>query len=192
METTATTVLTDIEEKFIDGVNNIGSSWGINAVESKIIGFLFTQDKPSSLNDIVEALNISKGNISVCIRKLEEKHIVKKVWVKGDRKDYYEMTIELWEIFLKKLGDNFKKETIKAVETIESSIAMIQEAFQKLNSETSTDKARNFMQKLQKMKGYYALAEDVCKTIEAEGNNLDVQKMRVVWESVKGHIKVKK
>ena len=36
-----------------------------------------------------EALAISKGSASTAVRQLEQWGAVRKVWVKGDRKDYY-------------------------------------------------------------------------------------------------------
>jgi len=36
-----------------------------------------------------QALGISKGSASMCVRQLEQWGAVNKVWVKGDRRDYY-------------------------------------------------------------------------------------------------------
>ncbi|MFC1517395.1 GbsR/MarR family transcriptional regulator [Candidatus Margulisiibacteriota bacterium] len=183
-------VLKKAEDKFVEGIQSIGSVWGLNSVESKIIGYLSTQDRPVSLNTLVNNLKISKGNISVSIRKLEEKQIVNKVWVKGDRKDYYEINLELWQIFLKKMRENYRLETLKALETIEHTINTIQGSFAKLSNEAS-DRARNFMQKLQKMKSYYLIAEEISKAIDNEAK-LEIPKIRVLWGSLKGHLKAKK
>jgi DNA-binding transcriptional regulator GbsR (MarR family) len=179
--------LTKAEDVFIEGVQNLGAIWGLSAVESKIIGYLLTQDRPVSLNGLVHNLKISKGNISVTIRKLEEKQIVKNVWVKGDRKDYYQTSLELWQVFLQKMRDNFRMEVIKALDSINSAIQLIQGSFTKLSNDAS-DRARNFMQKLQKMKTYYTLAEEISKSIENEAQ-LDLPRMRALWGIVKGHLK---
>jgi DNA-binding transcriptional regulator GbsR (MarR family) len=120
------------EDKFVEGVNNIALTWGMNSVEAKMIGYLLAQNQPTSLNDMVENLKISKGNISVSIRKLEEKGIVKNIWVKGDRKDYYEITLELWQIFSKKMLDNYRAEALNAMQTIDLTIPLVQAAFPKL------------------------------------------------------------
>ena len=183
-------VLRKAEDKFVEGIQNIGAVWGLNSVEAKIIGYLITQDRPVSLNSLVDNLKISKGNLSISIRKLEERQIVKKAWVKGDRKDYYEASMELWQVFLKKMRDNFKLETVKAIDTIDNTIKTIQGSFTKMSNEAS-DRARNFMQKLQRMKSYYTLAEEISKAIEKEAR-LELPKMRVLWGSVKGHLKAKR
>jgi len=42
------------------------------------------------LDEIVAELSVSKASVSISIRQLETWSAVKRVWVKGDRKDYYE------------------------------------------------------------------------------------------------------
>jgi len=39
---------------------------------------------------VEKELGISKGNVSMALRKLEELGLIRKVWIKGDRKNYYE------------------------------------------------------------------------------------------------------
>ena len=46
--------------------------------------------QPLSLDEISDLLKTSKGNVSVNIRLLEEQGLVRKVWVKGSRRDYYD------------------------------------------------------------------------------------------------------
>ncbi len=51
-----------------------------------------------SLEAIAGELQVSKSNISINIREAERLGMVKKVWKKGDRKDYYEAGPNLWQI----------------------------------------------------------------------------------------------
>ncbi|MEZ4766711.1 MAG: MarR family transcriptional regulator [Calditrichia bacterium] len=50
-----------------------------------------------SLDDIAQNLEMSKGPISQITRRLSDRNLIRKIWVPGDRKDYYEMTAELFE-----------------------------------------------------------------------------------------------
>jgi DNA-binding transcriptional regulator GbsR (MarR family) len=177
------------EDVFIEGIHAIGQTWGMNSVEAKIIGYLYSQDKPTSLNDLTESLAISKGNISVSIRKLEEKNIVKNTWVKGDRRDYYEINMDIWQIFMKKFIENYKSEAQKALSTIDTVIPLIQDSFSKISTGGSSDKARTFMQKLQKLKTYYTLADEIGKTLEQSPAMFDASKLRIIWGSLKAQLK---
>jgi DNA-binding transcriptional regulator GbsR (MarR family) len=55
----------------------------------EIYAILFLADKPLCINDIMEELKISKGNVSMNLNKLEEKGFIRRVWIKGERKNYY-------------------------------------------------------------------------------------------------------
>lgn len=57
-----------------------------------------------------DSLSISKGNVSINIRALEFWSMVKTVWVKGDRKDYYESRTDFWKIVKEVLREREKKE----------------------------------------------------------------------------------
>lgn len=65
-------------------------SLGVGRVLGQIYAFLYFSREPRSLGDMQEALHISKGSASMGVRQLENWSAVRKVWVKGDRKDYYE------------------------------------------------------------------------------------------------------
>lgn len=62
----------------------------VNRVGGQIYALLFMMRHPLSLDEICDILKSSKGNVSVNIRSLEDHGLVRKVWVKGSRKDYYE------------------------------------------------------------------------------------------------------
>ena len=65
-------------------------SFGLGRVVGQIYAYLYFSESPRGLADMQEALAISKGSASMGVRQLEQWGAVQKVWVKGDRKDYYE------------------------------------------------------------------------------------------------------
>ena len=65
-------------------------SLGLGRVVGQIYAYLYFSSEPCGLADMQQALGISKGSASMGVRQLEQWHAVKKVWVRGDRKDYYE------------------------------------------------------------------------------------------------------
>jgi len=56
-----------------------------------------------------ERLGISRGSASMTVRQLEQWGAVRKVWVKGDRKDYYEANDWLGQIVRNVLIDTIGK-----------------------------------------------------------------------------------
>ncbi len=79
-----------ITQRFIEDAGNLAQSLGFGRVVGQIYGLLYFSEEPVCLNDMTEELGISKGSASMCVRQLEQWGAVRKVWVKGDRRDYYE------------------------------------------------------------------------------------------------------
>ncbi len=55
----------------------------------EVYALLYLHEKPLSMDEIMEELKMSKGNVSMCLRKLEEMGFVKRVWISGRRRDYF-------------------------------------------------------------------------------------------------------
>ncbi len=73
----------------IELFSEIAKIHGLNKSVGAVYAILYLSDKPLTISDIMEELKISKGNVSMSLRKLEELGFVKKVWIKGERKNYY-------------------------------------------------------------------------------------------------------
>ena len=54
-------------------------------------------------------LHISKGSASMCVRQLETWGAASKIWVKGDRKDYYEANDWFGKVLKSILNDTIAK-----------------------------------------------------------------------------------
>jgi len=101
--TTTPTKTDEIESRFIDTVSRLSLSMGLNRIVGQIYALLYLRGKPLSLDEISEALKVSKGNISVNIRELENWGAVKTVWVPGSRKDYYEANMDVIGVIYKRV-----------------------------------------------------------------------------------------
>ena len=76
--------------RFIEEAGITTQSLGIGRNVGQIYAYLYFSPEPRNLNDIQDALGISKGSTSMSVRQLEQWAAVHRVWIKGDRKDYWE------------------------------------------------------------------------------------------------------
>lgn len=90
------------QDIFLDRINQICGKFGLNNIMAQLYAILYLSDKPMSLNDMVERLKISKGSASINIRALERYGAVKRVWVKGSRKDYYEAEMDIVKVVMER------------------------------------------------------------------------------------------
>ena len=78
-----------IIRRFIEDAGNTTQALGVGRVIGQIFAYLYFSEEPRGLEDMKGALGISKGSASMGVRQLEQWGAVQRVWVKGDRKDYY-------------------------------------------------------------------------------------------------------
>ncbi|MDA0577953.1 MAG: hypothetical protein O3B24_07635 [Verrucomicrobia bacterium] len=97
--------LPTVVRRFVEDAGNTAQSLGVGRVLGQIYGYLYLSPRPRSLADLENALGISKGSASMGVRQLEQWNAVRKIWVRGDRKDYYEANEWLGEIVRNILRD---------------------------------------------------------------------------------------
>jgi DNA-binding transcriptional regulator GbsR (MarR family) len=94
-----------VVRRFVGEAGRLTQSFGIGRVVGQIYAYLYFAPAPQNLADLQEALGISKGAASMGVRLLEQWDAVRKVWVRGDRKDYYEANIWFGKILKNALVD---------------------------------------------------------------------------------------
>jgi DNA-binding transcriptional regulator GbsR (MarR family) len=85
-----TTEISPVVRRFIQDAGSLSQSFGLGRVIGQLYAYLYFSQGPRNLSDMQRALSISKGSASMAVRQLEQWGAARKVWVKGDRKDYYE------------------------------------------------------------------------------------------------------
>lgn len=123
-------ILSEAQEIFIQGAGKIstGLLGMINRVGGQIYALLFLSDEPLSLDDIAERLAVSKSNVSINIRMLEDFNLVRKVWIKGSRKDYYAAERVYPRKVIKDFLEKIRSSLTDAITTIERTRAKATEA----------------------------------------------------------------
>lgn len=96
-------------DMFVEKMGFLSTLFGFSKLVGQIYATLYLSPKPLCLNDIMNMLHVSKGSISVNVRELEKWGGCKKVWVKGERRDYYEAEIDFRNIVNKRLMDAIKR-----------------------------------------------------------------------------------
>ena len=96
-------------DQFVEKMGFLGTLFGFSKLLGQLYAVLYLSPKPAALEELMEALRVSKASVSTNIRELEKWGGCKKVWVKGDRKDYYEAETDFRAIFNKRLVDALKR-----------------------------------------------------------------------------------
>ena len=90
--------LEDVRNEMIDEAGEKSEKFGFPRVAGQLNGLLFLHKGAMSLDEMANRLEVSKASISTNIRILERWKAVRRVYNRGERKNYYEMNGTLWEI----------------------------------------------------------------------------------------------
>src|SRR5512139_1246980 len=104
------TALSRVQQKFILHWGEMGTRWGINRTVAQIHALLFLSPKPLNAEDIVQALQVARSNVSSSLKELQGWGIVKRVHVLGDSRDHFESLKDVWEMFRVVLDERKKRE----------------------------------------------------------------------------------
>jgi len=92
-------ILTPVAQKFILHWGEMGTRWGINRTVAQVHALLFISPKPLPADEIATTLAVARSNISTSLRELQGWGIAKVVHVLGDRRDHFDCTKDVLEIF---------------------------------------------------------------------------------------------
>lgn len=88
----------DAVERFVLHWGEMGAVWGVNRSVGQIHALLYLSDKPLNAEDIAEALNLARSNVSNSLKELQSWNLIRRVHMMGDRRDFYEAETDVWEI----------------------------------------------------------------------------------------------
>ncbi len=77
------------KDKFIEAWGTLGSSWGVTRTMAQIHALLLVAPDPLSSDEIMEDLQISRGNVNTNTRMLVDWGLVHKKLIPGERKEFF-------------------------------------------------------------------------------------------------------
>ena len=87
------------QQQFILHWGEMSSRWGINRSMAQIHALLYLSSRPLDAEEIHTTLSLARSNVSTSLRELKAWGLVRVVHQLGDRRDYYESTKDVWEMF---------------------------------------------------------------------------------------------
>lgn len=90
--------LHEAKEKFIQAWGGFGSQWGINRSMAQVHALLLVSAEPLSTEDVMDQLNISRGNANMNLRALIDWTLARKVLKAGERMEFFEAEKNVWKV----------------------------------------------------------------------------------------------
>ena len=111
--------LSEAKEKYIQTWGTFATNWGINRTMAQVHALLLSSDKPLSTDEVMESLEISRGNANMNLRGLIDWGIVRKEFIKGDRKEYFVADKDVWFLFKQITKERRKREIEPVISFLE-------------------------------------------------------------------------
>ena len=110
-------------DRFILHWGDMGSQWGVNRSVSQIHALLYLSERPLTAEEIASTLSLARSNVSNSIRELLARDLIRRVPVKGDRREHFEAEADLWEIAMRIAAVRKEREIDPAVDVLKSCVA---------------------------------------------------------------------
>lgn len=102
--------IAEAKAQFIASWGAIGTQWGVNRTMAQIHALLLISDQPLSQDDLMEQLEISRGNVNMNVRDLITWGLVDRVIVPGERKEYFTAEKDMWKVAVLIMKERKKRE----------------------------------------------------------------------------------
>jgi len=147
--------LAEAKQKFIEAWGKLGSEWGINRTMAQVHALLLITPEDLTTEEIMETLQISRGNANMTLRDLISWGLVEKRHKPGERKEYFYADKDTWNIARQVAKERRKREL--------DPIIKILDELSKVKGEKNDPEFKTFNKSITDIN---KLAKNVDKTLE--------------------------
>jgi DNA-binding transcriptional regulator GbsR (MarR family) len=109
----------EARNQMIQTWGQLSSQWGINRTMGQIHALLMISPEPMTADQIIEELGVSRGNVSMNLRNLLEWGVIHKVYIPGDRKEYFISEKDAWKMALQIARERKRKELDPMIKSLQ-------------------------------------------------------------------------
>jgi DNA-binding transcriptional regulator GbsR (MarR family) len=100
--------------------------WGFKRNMGRLWAVLYLSPEPLSAEDLRQSLSLSSGAVSMTLSELSRWGVVRKVWVQGERKDFYAAEVQLWRMISRVFSERERAEITSAIEAFSEALAQVE------------------------------------------------------------------
>jgi DNA-binding transcriptional regulator GbsR (MarR family) len=102
-------------EQFVLQWGDMGGKWGVNRSVAQIHALLYVCERPLTAEDIADRLGLARSNVSNSIKELQAWNLIRRVPVRGDRREHFEAETDPWEMFARIAAGRKEREIDPAI-----------------------------------------------------------------------------
>ncbi len=148
--TSVNTLLPPLNRQFVAHFGEMGSRWGINRTVGQIYALIFLSQRPLNADEIAEALEFSRSNVSMGLKELQGWRLLRSEYRAGDRREYFKTPEDIWEIFRTLADERRRRE-------VEPTLSILREC---LLDPKTTPEDEHFHRRMQAMYDLISMANE--------------------------------
>jgi DNA-binding transcriptional regulator GbsR (MarR family) len=152
-------LLRQTRDDFVSQWGAIGSAWGINRTMAQIHALLIIAPAPLSTDQIMEDLQISRGNAHGNLRELASWGLIRTVVRKGERKEFFEAEKNVWKMFCIIIRERRRRELRPALNVLRDCAER--------TSKLKTAEAAAFNRQIQALAEFLGIADGIITKISS-------------------------
>ena len=164
--------ITAVNDSTVAGLGRLARFFGFSEVMGRLYGTLLMSPEALSLDDLADTLRISKGSVSMNMRALERWGMANEVWMRGERKKYYQAESDLWQVIRNVLDSRERREVQVALQVLNESVEKLQTANEKLSPEEQ-ELAKYYLERMDDLQAFFEFAQMALETVLGGQETLD-------------------
>lgn len=160
--------LNTIENRMIGQIAENMKAYGFPETIGIVMGIIYYEGKALSLDELSEKTGMSKTRMSQVMREMVDLNIAEKVYVKGSRKDFYNVEQDYHQTFISLFTSNWKRVISRNVHTVNRNREDIQEILDdEQASEAVKKQARAYLSEIEEIEGFYDWLERLVQAFDS-------------------------
>ena len=137
-----------------DAVGDVVEHWGFRKALGRLWTVLYLAGQPLSAGELGERLQMSAGAVSMSLSELQRWAVVRRVWVPGERREFYEAEVDFWKMISKVVSERERFLVRSVKDRLEEAVAEL-----KLDGKSAEAKGR--IDRVKKLLALATLAESM-------------------------------
>lgn len=154
-------------DEFVAQWGALGTQWGINRTMAQIHALLMTAPQAMTTDEVMEDLEISRGNAHTNLKELVAWGLIKVVVKKGERREFFEAEKDVWQIFTIVARERKRRE-------IEPALAILSKCAEE-SSAIQTPEGKAFHDQMRALEDFVGFASKMSDRIASMKYGLAVQ-----------------
>ncbi len=159
--------LKQARDEFVAQWGALGTQWGINRTMAQIHALLMTAPLPITTDEVMEELEISRGNAHSNLKELVAWGLIRVVVKKGERREFFEGEKDVWQIFTIVARERKRRE-------IEPALAILSKCAAESKGIKSAD-GKAFHEQMRQLEDFVGFASKMSDRVSSMKHGLAIQ-----------------